>query len=41
MPDVNGTVANHKVPITIEKTITEIGVIGNIMNKIDAIVLPK
>ena len=40
MPDVNGTVASHKDPITIEKTTTDTGVIGSIINAIAAIVLP-
>jgi hypothetical protein len=41
IPEVRGTVASHKVPITTEKIITESGVIGNIINKMAAIVLHK
>ena len=37
MPDVRGTVASHNDPITIEKTTTDVGVIGSIMNAIAAI----
>ena len=40
IPEVRGTVANHNEPITIEKITTEFGVIGNIINNIDAIVRP-
>ena len=40
IPEVNGTVASHKDPITIENKTTEVGVIGNIINAIAAIVRP-
>ena len=40
IPAVRGTVASHKAPITIEKIITLIGVIGKSMKRIEAIVLP-
>ena len=40
IPEVNGTVASHKDPITIENTTTDVGVIGNIINAIAAIVRP-
>ena len=30
-PDVNGTVASHKDPMTIENIVTVIGVVGNKM----------
>ena len=41
IPEVNGTVASHKAPITIENKATEIGVIGIKINIIAANVLPK
>ena len=40
MPDVRGTVASHRDPITIEKTTTDVGVMGSIINAIAAKVLP-
>ena len=40
IPEVKGTVASHKDHITIENTTTEVGVIGNIINAIAAIVRP-
>ena len=41
IPEVRGTVASHKDPITMEKIATDVGVIGKIINKIAAIVLRK
>ena len=40
MPEVRGTVASHKEPIIIEKTTTDVGVIGSIMKRMAATVLP-
>ena len=37
IPEVRGTVASHKEPITIENIKTDVGVIGNIINIIAAI----
>jgi hypothetical protein len=39
IPDERGTVAKHNEPMTMEKIITEIGVIGRMINSSEAIVL--
>ena len=40
IPEVKGTVASHSDPIIIENIATDVGVIGNIINNIAAMVLP-
>ena len=40
IPEVKGTVASHRDPMTIENITIEVGVIGNMINTIAAIVLP-